>query len=141
MGKQPGTELLSPPPKYKPFGCVFAGLGWQPPHKLFHARLNPDSISLAKKCPVPTSPNIKREENHTSKETGLPIRIKTEDEILQTALGAPARRVLQRAEALGPKTGWKDGHLSTAYGFCPPDPSSSPTALSISPGTQHPRYN
>lgn len=33
----------------------------------------------------------------------------TDDDILAAALGAPGRRVLVRAEEIGPRTGWKDG--------------------------------
>jgi hypothetical protein len=58
----------------------------------------------------------------------------TDDEVLATALGAPARAVLLRAELTGPRTGWRDGHLSTEHGFCPPDPEASPRALAQSPG-------
>ena len=58
----------------------------------------------------------------------------SDDEVLAVALGAPARRVLMRAESMGPRTGWRDGHLSVAHGFCPPDPSASPTALALSSG-------
>ncbi|KAH3966709.1 hypothetical protein HBH98_205910 [Parastagonospora nodorum] len=57
-----------------------------------------------------------------------------DDDLLALALGAPARRVLARAEEIGPKTGWKDGYLSSEYGFLPPDPSDSPVALRASPG-------
>ncbi|KAF2475924.1 uncharacterized protein BDR25DRAFT_253566, partial [Lindgomyces ingoldianus] len=38
-------------------------------------------------------------------------------DLLAVALGAPARRVLMRAEEVGPRTGWKDGYLSSAFGF------------------------
>ena len=55
-------------------------------------------------------------------------------DVLAAALGAPARQVLMRAEEVGPKTGWKDGYLSVANGFCPPDPSAAPIALALSPG-------
>ncbi|PGH21294.1 hypothetical protein AJ80_03344 [Polytolypa hystricis UAMH7299] len=55
-------------------------------------------------------------------------------DVLAAALGAPARNVLLRAAEVGPKTGWKDGYLSSSYGFCPPDPSASPIALAMSPG-------
>jgi len=58
----------------------------------------------------------------------------TDDDLLAVALGAPARRVLMRAEEIGPQTGWKDGYLSSTYGFLPPDPSDSPVALRSSPG-------
>ena len=58
----------------------------------------------------------------------------TDDDLLAVALGAPGRRVLMRAEEIGPQTGWKDGYLSSTYGFLPPDPSDSPVALRASPG-------
>lgn len=58
----------------------------------------------------------------------------TDDDVLAAALGAPARRVLMRADEIGPKTGWKDGYLSSTHGFVPPDPSDSPVALRASPG-------
>ena len=54
--------------------------------------------------------------------------------MLAAALGAPARRVLLRAEAVGPSTGWKDGHLSSEYGFLAPDISEARIALALSPG-------
>lgn len=57
-----------------------------------------------------------------------------DEDLLAMALGAPARRVLMRAEEIGPKTGWKDGYLSSQFGFLPPDPSDSPVALRASPG-------
>lgn len=64
-----------------------------------------------------------------------PHRNPTDEEVLAAALGAPARRVLMRAQMSGPITGWRDGHLSVAHGFCPPDPSASPAALDASSGT------
>ncbi|KAI8812200.1 hypothetical protein BJ742DRAFT_880965 [Cladochytrium replicatum] len=55
-------------------------------------------------------------------------------DILSVALGAPARRVLERAEAIGPKTGWKDGFLSSKRGFLPMTASGAATALLMCPG-------
>lgn len=55
-------------------------------------------------------------------------------DVLAAALGAPARQVLKRAEEVGPRTGWRDGYLSSAHGFCPPDPSAAPVALAMSAG-------
>jgi hypothetical protein len=40
-----------------------------------------------------------------------------EHDLLAVALGAPARQVMIRAEEIGPRTGWKDGYLSTEHGF------------------------
>lgn len=58
----------------------------------------------------------------------------TDLDVLASALGAPARQVLNRAMELGPRTGWRDGYLSSTHGFCPPDPSAAPAALAMSPG-------
>src|SRR5690606_1995940 len=55
-------------------------------------------------------------------------------DLLAVALGAPARQVILRAEEVGPRTGWKDGYLSTEYGFCPPDATEAAGALANSPG-------
>ncbi|EEB91659.1 hypothetical protein MPER_09950, partial [Moniliophthora perniciosa FA553] len=55
-------------------------------------------------------------------------------DVLAVALGAPARRVLERADTLGPVTGWRDGFLSTNHGLCPADPNASPAALALTPG-------
>ncbi|ETI24376.1 hypothetical protein G647_03745 [Cladophialophora carrionii CBS 160.54] len=55
-------------------------------------------------------------------------------DVLASALGAPARQVLNRAQELGPRTGWRDGYLTSTHGFCPPDPSAAPAALAMSPG-------
>ncbi|KAK4033607.1 alpha subunit of putative sulfite reductase [Parachaetomium inaequale] len=57
-----------------------------------------------------------------------------EHDLLAVALGAPARQVMIRAEEIGPRTGWKDGYLSSEHGFCPPDYNESPGALANSPG-------
>ncbi|KUJ15041.1 NADPH-ferrihemo protein reductase [Mollisia scopiformis] len=58
----------------------------------------------------------------------------TEQDLLAVALGAPARQVLIRAEEVGPRTGWRDGYLSTEYGFTPPDADEAAAALAKSPG-------
>lgn len=50
----------------------------------------------------------------------------TDFDVLASALGAPARQVLRRAEELGPRTGWRDGYLTSSHGFCPPDASAAP---------------
>lgn len=57
-----------------------------------------------------------------------------ERDLLAVALGAPARQVILRAEEVGQTTGWRDGYLSTEYGFQPPDTSEAPGALRNSPG-------
>lgn len=58
----------------------------------------------------------------------------SEHDLLAVALGAPARQVMQRAEEIGPQTGWKDGYLSMEHGFCPSDYEEAPGALARSPG-------
>lgn len=58
----------------------------------------------------------------------------SEVDVLAFALGAPARRVLDRADKIGSLTGWRDGFLSTNAGFCPPDPNAAPAALGRTPG-------
>jgi Indoleamine 2,3-dioxygenase len=58
----------------------------------------------------------------------------SEIDLLALALGAPARQVLLRAEEVGPRTGWRDGYLSTEYGFVPPDSDEAAGALAKSPG-------
>ncbi|CAF3544282.1 unnamed protein product [Fusarium graminearum] len=58
----------------------------------------------------------------------------SDQSILATALGAPGRQVLRRAEEIGPLTGWRDGYLSVEHGFCPPDYEEPIAALARSPG-------
>jgi hypothetical protein len=58
----------------------------------------------------------------------------SDQDLLAIALGAPARQVLLRAEEIGPRTGWRDGYLSTEHGFCPPDNDAAAGALARSPG-------
>jgi hypothetical protein len=55
-------------------------------------------------------------------------------DILPVALGAPARQVMLRAEGIGPRTGWKDGYLTSEFGFCPPDTNEATGVLANSPG-------
>lgn len=57
-----------------------------------------------------------------------------EHDLLAVALGAPARQVILRAEEIGPRTGWRDGYLSTEHGFCAPDADEAVGALAKSPG-------
>ena len=132
MGKQPEAEMPSRLPAFMPVGCVFVGFGGKPPVDSFHMPVNPKFVGLVDTSRIQTKSTIKRPKDDPP--DYVQVNLPTEDEIVGKALGAPARRVLQRAETLGPKTGWKDGHLTGAYGFSPPDPSSSPTALSLSPG-------
>ena len=137
MGIQPSDDLQSPRPTV---GCVFAGIRWQPPLESLYPQVIPNTTSLASGRAGPTDIDFKKGTAKVSSKPSL-LDLKTDDEILRAALQAPARRVLERAEALGPESGWKDGHLSKAHGFCPPNPSSSPTALALSPGNFLPRVS
>ena len=116
-------------------GCAFATFGFLPQPSC----LAPNHQS--------TTEGIHAEEHRTltdllatishSEQTACPPNshlTPTDEEVLAAALGAPARRVLMMAQMSGPNTGWRDGHLSVAHGFCPPDPSASPSALEASPG-------
>lgn len=54
-------------------------------------------------------PSAKETDKHTRATVDtLPVN---ENDILAIALGAPARRVIERAEETGPRTAWKDGHV------------------------------
>src|SRR3981189_766394 len=110
MGMHPPDDIQSPPPTYKPVGCVFAGIRLQAPLESFYTQDIPSYKSLASDRASPTNTDLKGVGKVSPKPSLLDL--KTDDEILGAALQAPARRVLERAEASGPKTGWKDGHLS-----------------------------
>ncbi|RPA75375.1 hypothetical protein BJ508DRAFT_332183 [Ascobolus immersus RN42] len=123
-----------------PRGCAFSGFSQSSAQALYGAPQGPDApqILQARETKtlvhllLPTAP---------PKEKTAALTLKTvdsltpsPDSVLAAALGSPARRVLQRAETVGPTTGWRDGYLSSTHGFCPPDPSASPIALAMSPG-------
>ncbi|KAF4632905.1 hypothetical protein G7Y89_g5214 [Cudoniella acicularis] len=82
---------------------------------------------------VPSMPTIKELQNSKGVKS-LDSLNATEQDLLAVALGAPARQVLLHAEEVGPRTGWRDGYLSTEYGFCPPDADEAAGALARSPG-------
>lgn len=72
-----------------------------------------------------------------SEMAGLPnidVVVAADQDLLAAALGAPARQVMIRAEEIGQQTGWKDGYLSSEYGFCPPDANEAAGYLASSPG-------
>ncbi|KAH6678759.1 sulfite reductase flavoprotein alpha-component [Plectosphaerella plurivora] len=71
---------------------------------------------------------------YTSAVANVDSLVVPDKELLAVALGAPARQVMLRAEAVGPRTGWKDGYLSTEYGFQAPDANASAGALAACPG-------
>ena len=65
---------------------------------------------------LPTAPPKEKTKGMANADSLNPPEV----DILALALGAPARRVLERADLLGPLTGWRDGFLSTKVR---PDPS------------------
>ncbi|KAH8177697.1 cytochrome b5-like heme/Steroid binding domain-containing protein [Sarocladium implicatum] len=72
--------------------------------------------------------------DYTSSVANVDTLVVEDKDLLAVALGAPARQVMIRAEAIGSRTGWKDGYLSKSFGFCPPDANESAGALASSPG-------
>lgn len=72
--------------------------------------------------------------DYTTNVKNVDSLVASDTDLLAVALGAPARQVILRAESIGPRTGWKDGYLSTAYGFCPPDSNEAAGVLAASPG-------
>lgn len=82
---------------------------------------------------VPSMPQIKEIQNTSGIKSLDKLNVDDQD-LLAVALGAPARQVLLRAEEIGPQTGWRDGYLSSEYGFQPPDTTEAAGALRNSPG-------
>jgi sulfite reductase alpha subunit-like flavoprotein/predicted heme/steroid binding protein len=72
--------------------------------------------------------------DHITQVKNVDTLVAQDKDLLAVALGAPARQVMLRAEAIGQRTGWKDGYLSAEYGFCPPDSNEAAGALANSPG-------
>lgn len=72
--------------------------------------------------------------DYTSSVANVDTLVAADRDLLAVALGAPARQVMIRAEAIGSRTGWKDGYLSKGFGFCPPDANEAAGALASSPG-------
>ncbi|KAJ6566665.1 hypothetical protein B0H19DRAFT_1138343 [Mycena capillaripes] len=125
---------------YGPRGCAWLGGATQSSSEtLYGAPKGPDALNtLAEKekktiCEVllPEAPS--REKTNTMLSNADSLN-PSEVDVLAFALGAPARRVLDRADKIGPLTGWRDGFLSTNAGFCPPDPNAAPAALGRTPG-------
>ncbi|KAJ4374846.1 hypothetical protein N0V83_001924 [Neocucurbitaria cava] len=82
---------------------------------------------------VPSMAEIKEIQNAKGTKSLDTLNINERD-VLAVALGAPGRQVILRAEEIGFTSGWRDGYLSTEYGFQPPDTSEAPGALRNSPG-------
>ena len=82
---------------------------------------------------VPSMAEIKEIQNARGVKSLDTLNINERD-LLAVSLGAPARQVILRAEEVGPATGWRDGYLSTEYGFQPPDTNEATGALRNSQG-------
>lgn len=72
--------------------------------------------------------------DHITQIQDVDTLVAPDKDLLAVALGAPARQVMLRAEAIGQRTGWKDGYLSADYGFCAPDSNEAAGALANCPG-------
>jgi hypothetical protein len=121
-----------------PRGCGLAVFGMQQQQAPFTT--SPESIEQVHAQEQKTLTDLLMADQPSSEKTRCLRNVDmnlTDEQVLAAALGAPARRVLIRAELLGPRTGWRDGHLSGTHGFCPPDPSASPAALAASPGKSY----
>ncbi|KAF2473623.1 uncharacterized protein BDR25DRAFT_124163 [Lindgomyces ingoldianus] len=138
MSSRPGSKL-------GPRGCTFSGFA-QPGdlHAAFDIpmHINPvhhlrqrdrKAINDILYSSGPSMRQIKEMQNSTGTKSLDSLNASDQD-LLAIALGAPARQVLLRAEEIGPQTGWRDGYLSTEYGFCPPDTTEAVGALRNSPG-------
>ncbi|CAE6413301.1 unnamed protein product [Rhizoctonia solani] len=121
-----------------PKGCAFIGYTLDGQQTLYGAPQGPEAATIVyererktiAELLLPDAPPVEKTRPMANADSLNPPEL----DVLAMALGAPARRVLQRADALGPRTGWRDGYLSTSHGFCPPDPSAAPIALASSPG-------
>ena len=121
-----------------PRGCAFIGYTLDGQQSLYGTPQGPNAASIAydqerktiAELLLPEAPPPEKTKPMANADSLNP----SETDVLAMALGAPARRVLQRADALGPRTGWRDGYLSTHHGFCPPDPSAAPIALASCSG-------
>ncbi|KAF2844682.1 hypothetical protein T440DRAFT_493968 [Plenodomus tracheiphilus IPT5] len=125
-----------------PRGCTFSGFA-QPGdvHEAF-GTLNARVLTRTRErktinellySDVPSMAEIKDMQNAKGIKNLDTLNVDDRD-LLAVALGAPARQVILRAEEVGPTTGWRDGYLSTEYGFQTPDTSEAPGALRNSPG-------
>lgn len=126
---------------YGPRGCAWLGSQQSSSHTLYNAPQGPNAIQTLQDnerktiCEVllPTAPDKALSSSKAMLSNADSLN-PPELDVLAVALGAPARRVLERADMLGPKTGWRDGFLSTQHGLCPPDPNASPAALALTTG-------
>src|SRR3981189_989000 len=107
---------LCPVSHFQGAGCAFADFGNQRQYNLHDTASTEQLLTEERRTMVdillPTLPTKEKIKNLKTTDDLNP----TDDELLALALGSPARRILTRAERLGPKTGWRDGHLSRYYG-------------------------
>ncbi|KAI3609884.1 sulfite reductase flavoprotein alpha-component [Moniliophthora roreri] len=138
-----GQALVLPPVVigYGPRGCAWLGSPQPSGASLYGAPQGPNALQTAiekeKKtiCEVllPKAPPKDLSSSKAMLQNADSLN-PPELDVLAVALGAPARRVLERADTLGAITGWRDGFLSTKHGLCPADPNASPAALALTPG-------
>ncbi|KAM4057360.1 cytochrome b5-like heme/steroid binding domain-containing protein [Hirsutella rhossiliensis] len=140
--KYPSCFAESSPQSRGPRGCSFSGFS-QPGdlHVAFDIPRGVDpvewlrmrerkSINQLLYRNIPSTKEI----DATKSQAELDALNGKEQDVLAVALGAPARQVMLRAEEIGPRTGWRDGYLSTEHGFCPPDYDEAAGALARSAG-------
>ncbi|KAL0577411.1 hypothetical protein V5O48_004576 [Marasmius crinis-equi] len=126
---------------YGPRGCAWLGSPQSSSATLYGAPQGPNAIQTAlekekktiAEVLLPTAPPKELSSSKAMLQNADSLN-PPELDVLAIALGAPARRVLDRADAIGPKTGWRDGFLSTLHGLCPADPNAAPAALALTPG-------
>lgn len=126
---------------YGPRGCAWLGSQQSSSQTLYNAPQGPNALQILQEnerktmCEV-LLPNAPDKAISSSKAMLLNADSLNppEVDVLAMALGAPARRVLERADSIGPNTGWRDGFLSTQHGLCPPDPNAAPAALALTAG-------
>ncbi|KAI9765701.1 MAG: hypothetical protein M1839_005396 [Geoglossum umbratile] len=116
-------------------GCAFSGFSMDAQSVLYGAPQGPHTVKILRQREEKTMIDLLMVSETATKDLENADSLNpTPSQVLAMALGAPARRVLTRADEMGPLTGWRDGYLSSNYGFCPPEPNASPMALALSAG-------
>jgi hypothetical protein len=103
--------------KNGPRGCAFLGMAQSSSETLYGAPKGPGALQTLMDrerktiCEVliPAAPPKEKTKNMANADSLNPPEL----DVLAIALGAPARRVLERADQIGEQTGWRDGFLST----------------------------
>ncbi|KFY18009.1 hypothetical protein V492_00213 [Pseudogymnoascus sp. VKM F-4246] len=136
----PSSDTEADLDHFVPAGCAFSGAScsrrtlYTPNGTILNSRSYVPLRGQEQKAIIDLLGGTLQIDHNTQSVTAGDTGLSSDSEVLAAALGAPARRVLLRAEEVGPSSGWKDGHLSAKYGFLPPDPSASPIALGLTPG-------